>query len=565
MVLTAAGIRWLERRIARRAPLFDGPAPPLDGGLGVLPFYEPIGRPSRDGIPVLPGEPAQEPATVAWCDLRPDEVGAASRRVHRHGWLARSCWRGELRPALADLETWLGADRPGRGPGWVHTTDLVARLYHWSFALALAGARAETPLRRSLAGSVAVHLDHLDARLCALAPGDPRRSLQLMGLAVGSLAWPALPGSSARTSCALSALPAALQALLDDDGAPRGGGLSLLPELLTHGLLLSALGQANRAPLPLAAVARLRSAAYLLGVVLGPDGRLPGFSDGLPEPLMPLSDGPAAAAVHNAALSFGWSEGAERAHAGALARSLAGQAAVTPSSVPARGEARSLRAFRASGVVLGLSTVNRRPSRLLFQLRAGTGVPRDGPAVCGLHWSVGETAILAVPHPARLAPGLAGNVAHLVPAEPPLHAELLRCRLTERALNVQARAWGGGGGMHHRDVELRGPRLTIEDRFDPPGGGLLASLRAPRVRVGWQLGPAWRLEADGMELVGHAGGQQLRIELDPSLIWTQVRGGRSPSGGWVAGPRGEPSAALLLWGEGPLLNGAAIRCSFSLS
>jgi len=565
MALTAAGLRWLDRRIARRAPLFDGPAPPLDGGLGVLPFYEPIGRLGGDVNPASPGELPQEPATVAWCDLRPDEVGAASRRVHRHGWLARACWRGDLRPALVDLEAWLSADRPGYGPGWVHTTDLVARLYHWSFVLALAGARAETPLRRALAGSVAVHLDHLDARLCALAPGDPRRSLQLMGLAVGSLAWPVLSGSSARASRALSGLPAALEALLDDDGAPRGGGLSLLPELLTHGLCLSALGQANRAPLPRAAVSRLRSAGYLLGAMLGPDGRLPGSSDGLPEPLLPLNDGPAAAAVHNAALSFGWSEGAERADAGALAWSLTGQAEATPSSVPAQGETRSLRAFRASGVVLGLSDVNRFPSRLIFQLRAGTGVPGDGPVVCGLNWTVGETAILAAPHPARLAPGLGGNVAHLVPAEPPVHAELLRSRHTERALIIQARAWGGGGGMHHRDIELRGHRLTIEDRFDSPRGGLRASLRAPRVRVGWQLGPAWHLEADGMALVGHAGGQQLRIDLDPSLIWTQVRAGRSPGGGWVAGPHGEPAAALLLWGEGPLLNGAAIRCSFSLS
>ena len=571
MAWTSAGLRWLDRRVARRAPLLGTPAPPLEGGQGVLPFSVPRDHASPIASSSGPFLAPQVPPDVPWFRLDPAQVGPLERQAHRHGWLASLCWCGTAGDvaardrALAGLDAWLDGDRPGHGVGWVHTTDLTARLCHWVVSLALLGSCAGPGLRARLAGSAALHLEHLEARLSPAGSGDPRRALQLVGLAVGGLGWPALPGAAAGVGRALSALPEALGSLLHDDGGPRDGGLDLLPELLTHGLLLAALGDANRAPLPVAAQRRLRGAAHLLGHLLGHDGRLPGASHALIEPLLPLDQGPPEAAVHRACVARGWSVGPGLAGAGQLARVLVGSSVAQREAGVDPGGARALVAFRASGLVLGSAPVCGQPSRLIFMLHAGGGRPSDAPSACSLLWSLGGLPVLTSPHPAHRAVGLGGNVAHLIPARPAVHTELLRARLSERELCIRARAEGGGQGVHHREVTLRGQRLVVEDRFEPPRGGLIPAARAPRVRVGWQLGPAWDLAWDGGDLVGEAQGVQLRVQLDPGLTWSLIRGGGAPGGGWAVGPAGEPVPALLLHGEGPLLDQAAIRCSFSLS
>lgn len=554
---------WLERRLAARAPLLGSAAPSLDGGQGALPFHEPPERKETPEIalPELGGEPSQRP----WFAVDPAVVCPATRRVHRHGWLAAACWHSPAdpsacAPALALLEAWLDADRPGHGPGWVHTTDPCARLIHWLAALAWLGPRADLRLRARLAGSAAQHLVQLEGRLAPLRQGDPRRSLQLMGLVAGALGWPGLPGTSALAGRGLAALGPALDALLDPDGAPRGGALALLPELLSHGLVLHALGAANRAPLPRGVLAALRSAASLHAVILASGGGV-GCRAGLPEPLLPLESGSPAAAVHNACVAAGWVRAAPVPGQRDLARALWGR---VPRSAPAAGS-RELRHFQAAGLVLARSVVAERPSRLLVRLRASSGFPGGAGSSLSVGWSVGGQPVLVAPHPERFAPGLGGNVAHLVPGRPSRSARVMDTRLTDSVVRVRLEARGDHGALHVRQVRLRGPRLEVFDSFRPPRQGLLAPRRAPRLRVGWQLDPGWDLRWQDGHLRGRSGGLTLRVELDPALTWSLVRGAPSPGGGWVEGPGGEPVPALALLGEGPLPELSGIRCSFSLS
>jgi hypothetical protein len=553
---------WLDRRLSARAPILQVAAPPLAGGQGVLPFCEPPVRKVAIGCE-LPGLPL-EPSTRPWFTMDPLAVGPSQRCGHRHGWLAAACWRGAsdpeaIAPALALLQAWLEADRPGHGPGWVHTTDLTARLIHWLAALAWLGPRADPELRARLAGSAAAHLAQLESRLAPLRPGDPRRSLQLMGLVVGALGWPGLPGASGRAGLGLAALGPALDALLDADGAPRGGALPLLPELLCHGLVLRALCGANRAPLPHAVVVALRRAAALQAAVLAPGGPLEA-SAGLVEPLLPLEPVPSAS-VHNACVAAGWVQATPTPGHRALTRALG----MAVPGVAAAPWPRELRCFRAAGLVLAHSTIAGRASRLMVRLQASSGFPGGAGSSLGVGWSVGDRAVLVAPHPQRFAPGLGGNVAHIVPAEPPHSARLIRTRLTDRAMVIRAESAGDEGERHARMVELRGHRLEVVDHFEPPRQGLLAPRRAPRLRVGWQLAAGWDPSWQDGALVGRSGDLTLRVELDRALTWSLVRGAPAPGGGWVEGPAGEPQPALLLLGEGPLPERRAIRCGFSLS
>ncbi len=543
----ATGLQWLDRRLARRAPVLDAPPPPLCGGLGVLPpGWPPVGA-YGPVIPVPPGRAPELTAGEPWHRLHPAGIGPTQRRVWRLGWLvayARLAAMGDdgaRERALEGLERWLAEDRPGRGPGWVHTTDLTARLCHLLASLAWLGPAVSPDLRERIAGSASLHLAHLEDRLIAPACGDPRRFFQLVGLAVGGLGWPALPQASGRVGRASSALPGALEALLDDDGAPRDGSLGLLPELLAHGTLLAELGRANSHPLPRAVVARLRSAAQLLEAAFEPRGGVPGSHDRGVEPLLPLEPGRSAAAALAACAELGWISGS-----------------VEPP------DSRTLRSFRACGLVIGVTPLRSGRSRLLFQLRVGSGLPGDAPSFGSVLWGVDQRDILAAPHPARRAPGLGANTAHLYPAGPAERAELLRARLTERELCVRARASGGGQGLHSRQAVLQGHRLMVDDVFEPPRGGLIPHARPPRVRVGWQLGPSWSPSWEGEELVAQSAGATLRVSLDPALTWSLVRG-LDTGGGWAVGACGEPVAATQLLGEGPLFERTAIRCSFSLS
>lgn len=571
MARIPVGTGWLDRRLARRAPVLDTPSPSVRGGLGVLPFFAPNDRLVDRGSPSVDVVEELQPADPAWYLVGHGRVDLAQRGAQRHGWLVGLGWRAaagdvEARElAITALDRWLDVDRPGRGAGWVHTSDLTARLCHWLVALALLGPAVGPELRDRLAGSALLTLEHLETRLSAPGRGDPRRSLQLVGIAAGALGWPALPGAASRAGWALSALPQALDALLDDDGAPRGGAMAPLPELLTHGLLLAALGEANHAPVPSKVTAHLRRSAHLLSSLLGSDGRLPGAGAALAPPLLPLDLGPPAAAVHNACVARGWSRGPLLGDAGRLSHALVGVTSTVVEPPVAEGGRRDLQAFRAAGVVVGSTVVCGRSSRLVFSLRTGGELPGDPVAACSVLWTVGGQSVLAAPHPSRHAAGLGGNVAHLVPARPADRATLLQARITERDLCLRARAAGGGQGAHHRVVELRGPRLVVEDSFEPHRPGVLSASRLARVRVGWQLGPGWSPRWEGAELVARAGGLQLRIQLDPAITWTLVRGATATGGGWVDGPGGSAQPALLLHGEGPLLGVPAIRCSFSLS
>ncbi len=554
MPLSGAGLRWFERRLSRRAPLLGSPAPALDGGLGCLPFGKPAGR-SNAGVP-LPTTTPQD-RQPPWYRIPAGRVGPSERQPHRHGWLAAACWsQDDVGAALGVLEAWLGEDRPGHGGAWVHTTDLTARLLHWLLALAWLGPRAGLPLRRALAGSAALHLDQLEARLSPLAPGDPRRVFQLVGLAAGALGWPSLPGAAERAGRALSALPDALEALLGDDGVPRNGDLALLPELLTHGLLLHRLARAARHPLPRRAEAALRSAAQPLAALVEAGLPLP---EAPVEPLLPL-EGVPAVLVHQACAAVDWSRATARPGADELARALVG---TTPDAASAERPPCCARVFRPSGLVLWESAEKPGRSRLLFQLRGAAAPGRS--TACDLAWSVGGLAVLAPPHPERGAPGMPGNLAHIVPTAPPRELRLREARFEARGLRVVASAAGVHHGRHERALGLQGTRLWVEDRLEPPPQGFHQPSRAARARLGWQLGPGWRLTREGGSWVGRAAGRTLRVDLDPALTWSMVVGSLAPGGGWVRGAEGGAVEAPLLLGEGMLPAERALRCCFVVS
>ncbi len=562
------GHRRLAARLARRAPVLDHPAPPIAGGVGILPFrLPPVGHDC--GVPVPVEGLGAAAAALPWWQLDPAAVRPEDRAVHRTGWAARLAWQaaagvpGAGPAAVAGLSSWLEADRPGHGAGWVHTTDLVARLIHWLAALAWLGPHASADLRDRLAGSAALHVEHLERRLSSAAPGDPRRVLQLAGLAVGALGWPCLPRASERSGRALAQLGPALSWLLDADGAPRGGDLGLLPELLTHGLVVHAFGLANRAPLPSAGLGALRRALHLVSAVVGPgDGRVPGEHDQRPEPLLPLDASSRARSLWNAALGLGLVRGRPFAACGSLERALAPAMPARSRDAQAEGSTPSVRSFRAAGLVLGSSTVVERPSRLLVRLQAASGVPGRSPAALTVSWFVGGTPILVSPHPERHPPGAPDNVAHEVPARPPRRAEMLGARVTDKELLIRARAVGSGFGDHERCVRLLGRRLEVCDRFS---SRRFCATRGSGVLVAWQLGPDWLLGWRGGRLLGIAGDLRLRIELDPALTWTLLHGDDQPRGGWAVGRHGTPVAAPMLLGRGPLTGVDRICCQFTLA
>jgi len=261
-----------------------------------------------------------------WFRLDPRQVGPAERLAGRHGWLAALAWQhaaghseaGDL--ALSGLSAWLDADRPGRGDAWVHSTDLTARLLHWLAALGWLGAMVDLSLRARLAGSAALHLEHLAARLQAPSPGDPRRLLQLVGIAAGGQGWPGLPAAGVRAATALAALPAAFEQLVTVDGTPADGDQVEHGERLAHLLLLLALGRVNRTPLPRVLLPRLVQAARqaLTG---------PGASPGTLEPLLPLPRSNPMASPWNTVLALGLCSGSPHPGFDGFQHAVAGPAA----------------------------------------------------------------------------------------------------------------------------------------------------------------------------------------------------------------------------------------------
>lgn len=556
------GLRRFEALLARRAPLLDTAAPPLSGGQGLLPFHPPSGRIVGEQEPA-PSSP-EGSASTPWWQLDPARVEPGVRSYHRHGWLARLAWQaaagvpGAREAALAGLATWLAEDRPGRGHGWVHTTDPVARLIHWLAILAWLGPHVAAPLRDRISGSVALHLQQLECRLAPEGSGDPRRFYQLMGLAVGALGWPALPGAAATAGRALSKLGPALGRLLDGDGAPRGGDLGSLPELLCHGLVLVASSQRNAAPLPRTALEALRRALCLIPALVGSDGKMPGEHDRRPEPLLPIDDRPRGASLWNAALSMGLVRGRSLPGDGGLARALGH----TPLPIEEEPPLRSLRVFREAGVVVGSCLGAGAPTRILLRARASSGIPGRAPSMLTLGFSVAGVPVLTAPHPLHHPPGAPGNVAHGLPGEPPCRVRLLRARVENKVLIVGFRASGGADMAHERWVELRGSSLLVRDRFFPPRS---SRARMGRALVAWQFGPACRLSWLDGAVVGRVGGHQLRLIPDPSLTWTLYQGERQPTAGWAVGAGGEPVPAPMLLGQGPLPPAGELRCRFTLA
>lgn len=559
-------LRSLERRAARRAPVVSTAAEPRDGGwhggpaLPVLPVSEARIRDARAALAAAPPSATADPPPPWWA-LDPAGVSPKARNAARlasTAVIAATTGSEDSRAAselLVSWRAWLDADRPGRGEPWIHTTDLVARILHQALALSWMGPRVPLPLRRRVAGSVDLHLSHLERRLSPPKAGDPRRALQLCGLAAGALCWPALPHSGRRLASALAALPGALDRLVHPDGTPRSRSPRSLAEGVLHLELLRLLLASAHRTLPRGVEPTLTRALAFVAANTDSRGRLPTMGAHQPVHVLPLDDPPAtAAALAHLAASRDLVP-LPAFEPPLLARVLVGDrlaGAAAPPDPPRRPRWR-LQAWRSGSWAVGRAEHALGQTRVFFD--AGRAAfPPPGPASppLSLAWHLGGRTVLRPSAPT------------LEPLEPPdrparrapraCHLEQARHRADDLDLVGTLDLGRVRPGSRHRirlrrRVRTRGFTIRIEDV-------LLEPSPPQDLRLSWNLGRGWHVqsfEADHL-IVEHEQQAILHAHLDPGLSWHLV----SPS---ELRPDPRP---LRLVGTGEVAPGNPVICTFTL-
>jgi hypothetical protein len=482
------------------------------------------------------------------------------------------------------MSNWLATDIPGRGPGWVHTTDLVARLTHWSIGVGWLQDAADADFRRRMAGAAQHHLEHLDTRLDPLTEGDMRRPLQLCGLIIGGLSWPGLVNADARWSDALAALPNAVEAQLYADGVDKIRTPDRLLDLLVHLFATRAVCVHNQVGFPRTLDGAIARATTYLNALADTDGALPDLGASYPFRLLDLDGATNTTSLSQAAQSLGLIAPEEgpasntlfAASFGQAIASDGGNALVQPttektSNIQKRAPLKSewsLRAFREGRIFIAQAEVKKQLSRLIVD--AGIA-PLGGPhAPTPMHmlWWIGETRVLADPgvlNDTTAAPNQALELsgAHntlQVNGQAPIAGDpdpqIRHARVDGRVMRITAeRESRDGLWSHRRDINARQARLTITDIIKADG--------SIAVELNWQLGPGWEWERTDKGLQATNEGLKLLVKLDARLDWSVREGEHNPNAGWVS-TNGTAVAAPALFGHGTIDSDEPIKTIFEI-
>ena len=530
----AALLQALEGRLSRLLSPVSASAPPRDGGWGPVvirpPAIQTAGLRLEESLATARRVQRRPMLDTAQMWFRVSSVPVGRRMEDRLGWLATLAHptarrtAGATENAIRAWRRWLVTDRPGQGAQWVHTSDIAARVIHQVLAVSGFGPRVDGDLRRQIAGSMAFHLDHLEARLVSPTPGDPRRILQLSGLAVGALAWPMLPRSETRLHASLAALGRDVAAHILPDGGSDFGSPGILAEVILHLLAVRALMRGAGVNLPQAIETALVRALPFLEAHADHGGMLP-IGPAQPVRLTPM--------VHDPCVSF-------------LRRLAEAQDLPFSSASPT-----------ALWPVAGLATA---PG---FHLWTGRFPGHEDPrrtSPLGIGWSPAGIPVLAIPsEPARFVAlgrtrpadlALVGDRSdHRILMDAVQVGPLFRVRARHTALRTPH--W-----VHQRTALAGDGRLEVQDLLTEGKAG---------ATLCWALDPAWDVTLKGSTHgVAWQGGRRLEITLEPAFTWTLERGPVRVSSPLVDGDPGDILDAPILVGRGEMVKAVPVTCRFSV-
>jgi Heparinase II/III-like protein/Heparinase II/III N-terminus len=183
--------------------------------------------------------------------------------------------------AARHIDSFLDQNPTGRGIHWRVGLELGIRLVSWAWATQLfEGSPAATAERGSaILASAAAHMDQLERHPSLYSSANNHRLGELVGLAVGGLAFPQLPRSSQRVQAGLDGLCSELSKQVHPDGFLKEGSLayhSFVVDILIP--VVVCLRRAGRA-VPDGIAGPLAAMAEVIGVVSSDGGTLPAIGD----------------------------------------------------------------------------------------------------------------------------------------------------------------------------------------------------------------------------------------------------------------------------------------------
>lgn len=214
-------------------------------------------------------------------------------------WLAQG-WclaRDPRHPAAAAalLDHWLRENPPKVGMHWTSALELSFRCLAWTHALPLLvdAPAIDAVLRRRLAESVLVQMDHVAWNLSRWFSPNTHLTGEALALYVTGCAWPMLPGAAARRELGWRVLVEQLPVQVRPDGSYFEQ--STWYQAYTVDFYVEALRWARHEgrPVPVGMRARLLAAARFLRAMTRADGTVPLVGDDDGGRLWPLLPGAA--------------------------------------------------------------------------------------------------------------------------------------------------------------------------------------------------------------------------------------------------------------------------------
>jgi hypothetical protein len=452
--------------------------------------------------------------------------------------------------AQAWLDDWAAREPLGHGVHYTSGIEMAVRVITVGWTLMLLAERASTPGLASSLGLLAQQALHCRDHLSLESSANNHLIAEYAAMAVMGSGFPSLRGAESFARDGHAGLEREVMRQIHPDGVPAEQAFGYLPfvwELLLAGLLA---GEVAGRPISAPVRERLRVSLELARAIRLPDGRWPQFGDEDDgRVLLAAESASRLDLVGNALAAWLDVEGLSDRDQG-LALLLTGRRAPT-----ARVAADGRHEFAAGGYTVW----RERGLHVTFD-HGALGLPpiaAHGHAdALSLTLARGNDAVLADPGTfAYQEDAEARDRCRATPAHSTVHfggrsqSEMLGPFLWGERARVLADggAWEcvwADGARHRRRVEVRGDRVTIEDRARGEGAELT-----------FALAPGARIELAGRRATITIGGTRAVFELDGGADWRVV------PGEYAAGFGRRESAPRLA----AQLSGESCRTSISLA